>query len=135
MQKSARKKLLHFFWRTLQSLASWVGFIQTKQCSFRRPVVSIHATKIAPYPCIDVNLSQLKRHYFVLSAALFILQNFKVYFAIFCSAMKRKTSEKVMAWTFLATEVIFIVVLTLMTFLLWWAMLVQTVIILLISRL
>ena len=64
-----------------------------------------------------------KRYYFVMSAVLFIVQYFWVYFAIFCSAMKKK-SEKVMAWTFLATEVIFIIVLTLMT-----------VIIMLISRL
>ena len=72
----------------------------------------------------------VNRYYFVLSAVLFILQYFWLYFAIFCSAMKKNFSEKVVARTFLATEVIFIVVLTLMTSSLWWAIWVQTIIIL-----
>ena len=75
-----------FFWRTLQSKAS---LNETMFLSLACGNV-IHATKIVPYPCIDVNRP---RHYFFLSVALFILQYFWVYHAIFCSAMKKKKLE------------------------------------------
>ena len=54
-----------------------------------RPVVSIHGTKVAPYPCIDVNRPQ-SNGIILFCHPHSVLQ----YFAIFCSAMKEKLQRK-----------------------------------------
>ena len=84
-----------------------LGLIQTKQCSFGK------------HSC-DKNRS-VKRQYLFLSAiqiyllgVLFILQYFWVYFANFLFGHGH---EKEVAGRFLATKVIFVLVLSLKTFL------------------
>ena len=90
MLKSARKKLRHFFWRTRQSKASlnetmFLSWACRKHSCDRNRTISMYWCKS---PSIDH-----ERHYFVLSAELFILQYFWLYFTIFCSAMKKKLFE------------------------------------------
>ena len=74
--------------------------IQTKHY-FRRPVVSIHETKIAPYRCIDVDRPQFNDIIlFCQPHSLFDNICDGVYFTIFRSAIKKSLSEKVMTGTF-----------------------------------
>ena len=102
------------FWQTKNFFVTSIQFVacvlrenlsnQTSGVQIPRDICTLFGRYLYSTKCSWI----MKRHYFVLSAVLFILQYFWLYFAISCSAMKKNLSEKVLAWTYLVTDVIFI---------------------------
>lgn len=114
------------FWHTFSRPAKFmIGKLSDRPLATIRYISKIWTVRKQwnPRPCgiFPTYENQALGHYsFLLGSeecVLLILQNYVVYFAFFCSVREKNVSEKEVAWTFVATKKVFIVVLSLITFL------------------